>query len=113
MTQGQKEEVIASFHSGRVDLLVASAVEEEEFDILDWNYVIRYDMLRGDEIISIESRGHERDKNGEYEVVAGKETGVFEKENLGTIGDVMVENAIKEVKAVDEDEYKWKVQKYM
>ena len=112
MTQGQKEEVIASFHSGRVNLLVASAVEEEGIDIHDCNYVIRYDMLRGNKIASM-SRWHERDKNGEYKVVAGKETGVFEKQNLGTIGDVMVKDAIKEDKAMYEDEYKWKVQKYM
>ena len=110
MTQCQQEEVIASFRSGRVNLLVSTTVGEEGIDIPDCKYVIRYDVS-GNEIASVQSRGRVRDKEGKYEVVAGKETGVIEKENLNVIREEMMEDAIKEVKAMDGDEYKWKVHK--
>lgn len=108
MTQCQQEEVIASFRSGRVNLLVSTTVGEEGIDIPDCKYVIRYDV-RGNEIASVQSRGRVRDKEGQYEVVAGKETGVIEKENLNVIREEMMEDAIGEVKAMDGDQYKSKV----
>ncbi|XP_078354158.1 ATP-dependent RNA helicase DHX58-like isoform X2 [Oculina patagonica] len=108
MTQCQQEEVIASFRSGRVNLLVSTTVGEEGIDIPDCKYVIRYDV-RGNEIASVQSRGRVRDKEGKYEVVAGKETGVIEKENLNVIREEMMEVAIKEVKAMDGEEYKSKI----
>lgn len=107
MTQCQQEEVIASFRSGRVNLLV-STTGEEGIDIPDCKYVIRYD-IRGNEIASVQSRGRVRDKEGQYEVVAGKETGVIEKENLNVIREEMMEDAIGEVKAMDGEQYKCKV----
>lgn len=108
MTQCQQEEVIANFRSGRVNLLVSTTVGEEGIDIPDCKYVIRYD-ISGNEIASVQSRGRVRDREGKYEVVAGKETGVIEKENLNVIREEMMEDAIKEVKAMDGDDYKLKV----
>ena len=108
MTQCQQEEVIASFRSGRVNLLVSTTVGEEGIDIPDCKYVIRYDV-RGNEIASVQSRGLVRDKAGHNEVVAGKETGVIKKENLNVIREEMMEDAIREVKAMDGDQYKRKV----
>ncbi|XP_020611575.1 probable ATP-dependent RNA helicase DDX58 [Orbicella faveolata] len=108
MTQCQQEEVIASFRSGRINLLVSTTVGEEGIDIPDCKYVIRYDV-RGNEIASVQSRGRVRDKEGQYEVVAGKETGVIEKENLNVIREEMMEEAIGEVKAMDGDQYNRKI----
>lgn len=108
MTQCQQEEVIANFRSGRVNLLVSTTVGEEGIDIPDCKFVIRYDV-RGNEIASVQSRGRVRDREGQYEVVAGKETGVIEKENLNVIREEMMEDAIREVKAMNVDEYKEKI----
>jgi len=108
MTQCQQEEVIANFRGGNINLLVSTTVGEEGIDIPDCKYVIRYDVC-GNEIASVQSRGRVRDKEGKYEVVAGKETGVIEKENLNVIREEMMQNAIKEVKAMAEQEYKAKI----
>lgn len=108
MTQCQQEEVIANFRGGNINLLVSTTVGEEGIDIPDCKYVIRYDVC-GNEIASVQSRGRVRDKEGKYEVVAGKETGVIEKENLNVIREEMMQDAIKEVKAMAEQEYKAKV----
>lgn len=99
MTQCQQEEVIASFRSGRVNLLVSTTVGEEGIDIPDCKYVIHYDA-RGNEITSVQSRGRVRDKEGHYEAVAGKETGVIQKENINVIREEMLEYAIGEVKLI-------------
>lgn len=108
MTQCQQEEIIANFRIGSVNLLVATTVGEEGIDIPDCKYVIKYDVC-GNEIASIQSRGRVRDKAGKYEVVAGKETGVIEKENLNVIREVMMRDAIEQVKKMDENLYNDKV----
>jgi len=41
--------------------------------------------------------------------VAGKESGVIEKENLNLLREEMMQDAIKEVKGMDDDLYKEKV----
>ena len=108
MTQRLQEEVIANFRSGTINLLVSTTVGEEGIDIPDCKYVIKYDVV-GNEIASVQSRGRVRDKEGKYEVVAGKESGVIEKENLNVIREVMMQEAIKEVKAMAQQEYAAKV----
>ena len=108
MTQRLQEEVIANFRSGTINLLVSTTVGEEGIDIPDCKYVIKYDVV-GNEIASVQSRGRVRDKEGKYEVVAGKESGVIEKENLNVIREVMMQEAIKEVKAMAQQEYVAKV----
>ena len=108
MTQCQQEEVIANFHSGNINLLVSTTVGEEGIDIPDCKYVIKYDVV-GNEIASVQSRGRVRDKEGKYEVVAGKESGVIEKENLNVIREEMMQDAIKAVKAMAGQDYKVKV----
>ena len=108
MTQRQQEEVIANFRSGTINLLVSTTVGEEGIDIPDCKYVIKYDVV-GNEIASVQSRGRVRDKEGKYEVVAGKESGVIEKENLNVIREVMMQEAIKDVKAMAQQEYVDKV----
>ena len=108
MTQCQQEEVIANFHSGNINLLVSTTVGEEGIDIPDCKYVIKYDVV-GNEIASVQSRGRVRDKEGKYEVVAGKESGVIEKENLNVIREEMMQDAIKAVKAMAGHDYKVKV----
>ena len=105
MTQCQQEEVIANFHSGNINLLVSTTVGEEGIDIPDCKYVIKYDVV-GNEIASVQSRGRVRDKEGKYEVVAGKESGVIEKENLNVIREEMMQDAIKAVKAMAGQDYK-------
>lgn len=108
MTQRQQEEVISNFRIGNINLLVATSVAEEGIDIPDCKFVIRYDVC-GNEIGGVQSRGRVRDKEGKYEVVAGKESGVIEKENLNLLREEMMQDAIKEVKGMDEDLYKEKV----
>ncbi|CAH3035189.1 unnamed protein product [Porites lobata] len=108
MTQRLQEEVIANFRSGTINLLVSTTVGEEGIDIPDCKYVIKYDVV-GNEIASVQSRGRVRDKEGKYEVVAGKESGVIEKENLNVIREVMMQEAIKEVKAMAQQEYAAKI----
>lgn len=108
MTQCQQEEVIANFRSGRVNLLVSTTVGEEGIDIPDCKFVIRYDVS-GNEIASVQSRGRVRDREGQYEVVAGRKTGVIEKENLNVIREEMMEDAIREVKTMNVDEYQKKI----
>ena len=108
MTQFQQEEIIANFRYGVVNLLISTTVGEEGIDIPDCNFVIRYNV-RGNEIASVQSRGRVRDIKGKYEVVAGKESGVIEKENLNIIREEMMEKAIKAVKAMDQDLYKERV----
>lgn len=108
MTQCQQEEVIANFRSGNINLLVSTTVGQEGIDIPKCKYVIKYDVS-GNEIASVQSRGRVRDKEGKYEVVAGKETGVIEKENLNVIREEMMQDAIKEVKAMSEELYKYEV----
>ena len=108
MTQCQQEEVIAKFRSGAINLLVSTTVGEEGIDLPDCKYVIKYDVV-GNEIASVQSRGRVRHKEGKYEVVAGKESGVIEKESLNVIREVMMQEAIKEVKAMAQKEYADKV----
>ena len=59
MTQHEQEQVIKRFHTGEKNLLLATSVAEEGLDIMDCNYVIRYDMM-GNEISTVQSRGRVR-----------------------------------------------------
>lgn len=59
MTQNEQERVISRFHKGETNLLLATSVAEEGLDIMDCNFVIRYDMM-GNEISTVQSRGRVR-----------------------------------------------------
>lgn len=43
--QNEQKEVISKFHTGKIHLLIATAVAEEGLDIKECNIVSRYDLI--------------------------------------------------------------------
>lgn len=43
--QNEQKEVISKFHTGKINLLIATAVAEEDLDIKECNIVSRYGLI--------------------------------------------------------------------
>ena len=81
MTQRQQEDVIRNFKSGTINLLISTSVGEEGIDIPGCTFAIRYGVM-SNEISAVQARGRVRAKEGQLHVVAGLDSGVFERESL-------------------------------
>ncbi|KAI5941786.1 Interferon-induced helicase C domain-containing protein 1 [Manis javanica] len=58
-TQNEQKEVISKFHTGKIHLLIATAVAEEGLDIKECNIVSRYDLIT-DETALVQARAGAR-----------------------------------------------------
>uniref|UniRef100_A0A665SXF7 RNA helicase n=1 Tax=Echeneis naucrates TaxID=173247 RepID=A0A665SXF7_ECHNA len=71
MTLNEQSETIRNFRKGTLNLLIATSVAEEGFDIPECNLVVRYGLLTN-EIAQQQASGRARAANSQYSVVAMK-----------------------------------------
>lgn len=104
MTAAEQREVLSKFHSGRVNLLIATTVAEEGLDIAACNFVIRYGLVTN-EIAMIQARGRARAEDSSYSLVEVKNSGVAEKECVNEYRIDMMNKAIEKIRALDQADY--------
>lgn len=104
MTAAEQKDVLKKFHSGDVNLLIATTVAEEGLDIPACNFVIRYG-LSTNEIAMIQAQGRGRAEDSSYTVVDVKNSGVAEKECVNEYRENMMNKAIAKIKVLDQAEY--------
>ena len=73
MTQEEQNSVIKAFRSGKLNLLVATSVLEEGFDVPACNLIIRYQHVTN-EISLVQSRGRARAMDSKCYAIIGKGT---------------------------------------
>ena len=73
MTQEEQNAVIKAFHSGKLNLLVATSVLEEGIDVPACNLIIRYQHVTN-EISLVQSRGRARAMDSNCYAIIGKGT---------------------------------------
>ena len=108
MTQRQQEDVIRNFRSGQLNLLISTSVGEEGIDIPDCTFAIKYDVM-SNEISAVQSRGRVRAKEGQLDIVAGSDSGVLERESINRYRELLMGDAMDEVRKMDEKEREQRV----
>ena len=73
MTQEEQNAVVKAFHSGKLNLLVATSVLEEGIDVPACNLIIRYQHVTN-EISLVQSRGRARAMDSNCYAIIGKGT---------------------------------------
>ena len=73
MTQEEQNAVVKAFHSGKLNLLVATSVLEEGIDVPACNLIIRYQHVTN-EISLVQSRGRARAMDSKCYAIIGKGT---------------------------------------
>ena len=108
MNQTEQTEAIRKFATGEYNLLISTTVGEEGLDIQDCRFVIRYN-LPGNEISSVQSRGRIRDTDSRarFTQVVGTKGRTQVKMNI--FKEILMGDAIKEVKLLDKESFKKKV----
>lgn len=108
MTQNEQERVISRFHKGETNLLLATSVAEEGLDIMDCNFVIRYDMM-GNEISTVQSRGRVRAEVGMYSVLVSGDSGALKREYTNQFRESLMVEALSKVQKMDQKNFQRKV----
>lgn len=104
MTSAEQRAVLAKFHNGKINLLIATTVAEEGVDIPQCNFVIRYGLVTN-EISMTQAKGRGRAEDSSYTLVEVKNSGVAEKESVNEYRLTMMDKAIKRIRALDQVEY--------
>ncbi|KAJ8255348.1 hypothetical protein GJAV_G00203850 [Gymnothorax javanicus] len=108
MTSKEQKDVLTKFHTGEINLLIATTVAEEGLDIKECNFVIRYGLVTN-EIAMIQARGRGRAEDSSYILVAEEGTGVAEREGVNEFREKMMARAIKKVQSLDKKVYEDKI----
>ena len=87
-----------------MNLLIATTVAEEGLDIAECSYVIHLDMP-GNEIYTAQARGRVRAQQGKYDVVAGENSGLVEKENTNLLKGILMMRAVDVVKKMNHGKF--------
>lgn len=104
MTSAEQRDVLAKFHNGEVNLLIATTVAEEGLDIPACNFVIRYGLVTN-EIAMTQAQGRGRAEDSSYTLVDVKNSGVAEKECVNEYRLKMMNKAIEKIRALKQADY--------
>ncbi|XP_064604095.1 antiviral innate immune response receptor RIG-I-like isoform X2 [Liolophura sinensis] len=93
MSQAKQGDVRKGFREGSHKVIVATSVAEEGLDIQKCNMVILYDYDTN-EISKVQTRGRARAEDSRYVLLVSEGKGVAEKDELNTMREVLMENAV-------------------
>ncbi|XP_048846960.1 interferon-induced helicase C domain-containing protein 1 [Brienomyrus brachyistius] len=111
MTPKEQKEVLAKFHTGEINLLIATSVAEEGLDFPESNIVIRYCLVTNEGAM-IQARGRGRAEDSSYTVVQVEGSGVAERETVNEFRENMMGKAIEKIQKIDQAEYERKKREF-
>uniref|UniRef100_A0A8C6WGH5 RNA helicase n=1 Tax=Neogobius melanostomus TaxID=47308 RepID=A0A8C6WGH5_9GOBI len=108
MTQKEQRETIRNFHSGSLNLLIATSIAEEGLDIPECNFVVRYGLLTND-IAQLQASGRARAPDSVYSVVASRGGRELVRERINEYLEELVKKAVAKVQEMNNYDFRQKI----